>query len=146
MAKNIMARAAVTGMLLGAFTVGYFDGSVSQQRADAQGLGGILDRLPFSAARGIGEVNGEGGTGSQGQAPCHLKCRILSPEIPTYQSNAPQAGEGKGIASSLYYRRIRSRRGLTRYQSKDWSPRDAAITPGGKGNLKAISKPTRKNK
>jgi len=82
MAKNIMARAAVTGMLLGAFTVGYFDGSVSQQRADAQGLGGILDRLPFSAARGIGEVNGEGGTGSQGQAPCHLKCRILSPEIP----------------------------------------------------------------
>ena len=44
MARKMIARTVMTGMLLGAFTLGYVAGSVHQQRADAQGLGGILDQ------------------------------------------------------------------------------------------------------
>jgi hypothetical protein len=36
MAKRIISRAVMTGMLLGAFGLGYLCGSVSWQRADAQ--------------------------------------------------------------------------------------------------------------
>src|SRR5262245_62827343 len=44
MTRTVMARAMLTGMVVGAFTLGYVTGSVSQRRADAQGLGGILDQ------------------------------------------------------------------------------------------------------
>ena len=44
MARTMTARAAMIGMLLGTFTLGYVAGSVNQRRADAQGLGGILDQ------------------------------------------------------------------------------------------------------
>jgi hypothetical protein len=44
MAKNIITRTVMTGMILGAFTLGYVCGSVNQPRADAQGLGGILEQ------------------------------------------------------------------------------------------------------
>jgi hypothetical protein len=44
MTGQMIRRAAVTGVVLGAFTVGYVAGTVSQRRADAQGLGGILDQ------------------------------------------------------------------------------------------------------
>jgi hypothetical protein len=44
MAKKLWARAAMIGMLLGAFTLGYISGSATQQRADAQGLGGLLEQ------------------------------------------------------------------------------------------------------
>jgi hypothetical protein len=59
MAKKIITRAAMIGMLLGAFTLGYLSGSVSQQRADAQGLGGILEQAgkaggPLGAASQLG--------------------------------------------------------------------------------------------
>jgi len=40
--KQLVTRAVTVGMLLGAFTLGYVSGSVSQRRADAQGIGGIL--------------------------------------------------------------------------------------------------------
>jgi len=59
MIKNTGARAFVTCLLLAAFAVGYFCGSVSQQRADAQGLGGLLDQAgkaggPLAAASQLG--------------------------------------------------------------------------------------------
>jgi hypothetical protein len=44
MAKNIIARAITISMILGAFSLGYFSGSISQQRANAQGLGNILEQ------------------------------------------------------------------------------------------------------
>ena len=44
MAKKLLTRAVTIGMLLGAFTLGYVYGSATQQRAHAQGLGGLLDQ------------------------------------------------------------------------------------------------------
>jgi hypothetical protein len=44
MAKKNLTRLITTGMLLGTFGLGYLYGTVSQQRADAQGLGGILQQ------------------------------------------------------------------------------------------------------
>ncbi len=44
MGRKVISRAVMTGMLLGAFTAGYFYGSTAQERADAQGLGGILEQ------------------------------------------------------------------------------------------------------
>ncbi len=54
MANKIVSRALITGMLLGIFGLGYFCGSVSQQRADAQmpGLGGLLEK----AGQGTGPL------------------------------------------------------------------------------------------
>jgi len=43
MAKRIISRAVMTGMLLGAFGLGYLCGSVSWQLADAQDLGAEAD-------------------------------------------------------------------------------------------------------
>ena len=59
MPKPMIARAVMTGMLLGAFALGYVAGSVNQPRADAQGLGGILDQAgkaggPLGAAGQLG--------------------------------------------------------------------------------------------
>jgi hypothetical protein len=59
MARKMIARAVMTGMLLGAFTLGYVAGSVNQPRADAQGLGGLLDQAgkaggPLGAAAQLG--------------------------------------------------------------------------------------------
>lgn len=44
MPRRMMTRTAMIGMLLGAFTLGYMSGSVSQQRAAAQGVGGLLEQ------------------------------------------------------------------------------------------------------
>jgi len=49
----------MTGVLLGAFTLGYFSSSVNRQCADAQGLGGILEQAgkaggPLAAASQLG--------------------------------------------------------------------------------------------
>lgn len=40
--RTMMVRAAMVGILLGVFTVGYLAGSVSQRRAE--GLGGVLEQ------------------------------------------------------------------------------------------------------
>jgi hypothetical protein len=42
MAKKVITRALMVGMVLGTFTLGYVCGSATQQQADAQGLGGVL--------------------------------------------------------------------------------------------------------
>jgi hypothetical protein len=44
MGHNFIARTVTTVMIIGAFSVGYFYGSVTQQRADAQGIGGLLEQ------------------------------------------------------------------------------------------------------
>ena len=44
MAKKLIARTVTISMILGAFSLGHFYGSVSQRVADAQGLGGILEQ------------------------------------------------------------------------------------------------------
>ena len=44
MSKQIRARTAMVGIVLGAFTVGYVCGSVSHPRANAQGVGGMLEQ------------------------------------------------------------------------------------------------------
>jgi hypothetical protein len=44
MAKKLSTRMVMIGVLLGAFTLGYVYGSVTQQRADAQGIGGLLEQ------------------------------------------------------------------------------------------------------
>lgn len=43
MARKLLSRAVMIGMLLGAFTLGYIYGTTTQLRADAQGLGGLLE-------------------------------------------------------------------------------------------------------
>jgi hypothetical protein len=59
MLKMSITRAVMTCMILAAFVIGYFCGSVSQQPADAQGLGGYLEQAgklggPLGAASQLG--------------------------------------------------------------------------------------------
>jgi len=59
MAKKMIARIALTGMLFGAFTLGYVCGSVSPPNASAQIPGGLLDKAgqaggPLVAAGQLG--------------------------------------------------------------------------------------------
>ena len=42
--RRIFARAVLTGVILAAFSLGYVCGSVTQRRADAQGLGNIMEQ------------------------------------------------------------------------------------------------------
>jgi len=44
MTKSTMRRGAMVGVLLGVFGLGYVCGVTSQHRADAQGLGGVLEQ------------------------------------------------------------------------------------------------------
>ena len=44
MQRRTIARAVLAGVILGAFSLGYVCGSVGQRRADAQGLGTILEQ------------------------------------------------------------------------------------------------------
>ncbi len=44
MLRTALTRAVLIAMFLGAFIGGYVCGSVTQQRADAQGVGGILEQ------------------------------------------------------------------------------------------------------
>jgi hypothetical protein len=60
MAKKTIARGVMIGMLLGAFTLGYVCGSVSQPRAQAQGIGGMLEQ----AGKGGGPLAAAGQLGS----------------------------------------------------------------------------------
>ena len=60
MVKGKMARVMLPAMLLGAFALGYVSGAVSQRRADAQGLGGILDQA--GKAGGVLGAAGQLGT------------------------------------------------------------------------------------
>jgi hypothetical protein len=55
----MVGRAVMVGMLLGAYALGYVSGAVSQQPADAQGLGGVLQQAgkaggPLAAAGELG--------------------------------------------------------------------------------------------
>ena len=59
MTKRMIARATLIGIVLGSFSVGYFCGSVSHRRADAQGLGSTLEQLgkgggPLAAVSQLG--------------------------------------------------------------------------------------------
>lgn len=60
MLRRMMTRTAIIGMLLGAFALGYVSGSVSQQHAAAQGLGGMLEQ----AGKGGGALGAAGQLGS----------------------------------------------------------------------------------
>ena len=44
MSKKQLTRALTIGALLGTFTLGYVCGTTTQRRADAQGIGGILEQ------------------------------------------------------------------------------------------------------
>ncbi len=44
MSNRIAARVATTAVVFAAFTAGYVCGSVSERRADAQGVGGVLEQ------------------------------------------------------------------------------------------------------
>ena len=44
MTRRAIKRAVTIGMVAAAFAVGYVSGSVSQQRADAQGIGTLLEQ------------------------------------------------------------------------------------------------------
>jgi len=44
MTRRTIARAVLTLVILGAFSLGYVCGSVTQRRADAQGLGNIMEQ------------------------------------------------------------------------------------------------------
>jgi len=59
MAKKLLAHALVIAGVVGIFGLGYLCGSVSQHRADAQTLGGILEQAgkaggPLGAAGQLG--------------------------------------------------------------------------------------------
>ncbi len=58
--KKMVARAVITGMLLGVFALGYVCGSGSQPRAEAQGVGGLLEQ----AGKGSGPLAGVAQLGS----------------------------------------------------------------------------------
>ncbi len=60
MSKKAMARMATVLLVLVAFAVGDLCGSVTQRRADAQGLGGMMDRL----GKGSGALGTAGRLGS----------------------------------------------------------------------------------
>ncbi len=59
MAKKIVSRTLTISVLVGVFSLGYFCGSVSQQRADAQipGMGSVLEQA--------GKMGGPVGAASQ---------------------------------------------------------------------------------
>jgi hypothetical protein len=57
--RKLMIHAILIGMWVGIFGLGYLCGSVSQHRADAQGIGGILEQAgkmggPLGAAGQLG--------------------------------------------------------------------------------------------
>ena len=60
MTRKTIARAVLTGVILAAFSLGYVCGSVSQWRADAQGLGGMLEQ----AGKAGGSLGAAGQLGS----------------------------------------------------------------------------------
>jgi hypothetical protein len=60
MTRRMIARALLTVALLGTFSLGWLCGSVSQRRADAQGLGGLLEQ----AGKQGGVVGAAGQLGS----------------------------------------------------------------------------------
>ena len=64
MLRKMMTRAAIVGMLLGAFALGYMSGSVSQQHAAAQGLGGGVGGMLEQAGKGGGALGAAGQLGS----------------------------------------------------------------------------------
>jgi hypothetical protein len=57
MAKKLISRALMGGLVLGTFTLGYVCGSVSHHPADAQGMGGLLGQA--------GQAGGALGAASQ---------------------------------------------------------------------------------
>ena len=60
MTRRMIARAVLTGVILGAFSLGYLCGSVGQRRADAQGLGTLLEQ----AGKAGGSLGAVGELGS----------------------------------------------------------------------------------
>ena len=57
MTKTLLTRVLLAGMMLVAFALGHIHGSTMQRRADAQGIGGLLDQA--------GKAGGMAGTASQ---------------------------------------------------------------------------------
>ena len=55
MTRRTIARAVLAAVILGAFSLGYVCGSVGQRRADAQGLGNILEHAG-KAGGSLGEL------------------------------------------------------------------------------------------
>ena len=55
MKRRTIARAVLAAVILGAFSLGYVCGSVGQRRADAQGLGNILEHAG-KASGSLGEL------------------------------------------------------------------------------------------
>ena len=55
--RKLMVRGILVGALAGMFGLGYLCGAVTQQRADAQGVGGLLDQA--------GKMGGSVGTVGQ---------------------------------------------------------------------------------
>ena len=60
MTRRMIARAVLTAVILGAFSLGYVCGLVGQRRADAQGLGNILEQ----AGKAGGSLGAVGELGS----------------------------------------------------------------------------------
>ena len=55
--RAMMTRALVIGLSVGIFGLGYLCGSLNQHRADAQGIGGILEQAGKSGALGsVGQL------------------------------------------------------------------------------------------
>jgi hypothetical protein len=58
--KKLVTQAILVGMWVGIFGLGYLCGSISQHRADAQGVGGVLEQ----AGKMGGSVGAVGQLGS----------------------------------------------------------------------------------
>src|SRR5262249_41703586 len=56
MVKKMRPRIAMVVIVLGAFTIGYVCGAVNHPRADAQGLGGVLEQAG-KAGGSMGQVS-----------------------------------------------------------------------------------------
>ncbi|HEY7168953.1 MAG TPA: hypothetical protein VIB79_30630 [Candidatus Binatia bacterium] len=90
MAKKFIARTVTTGMIIGAFSVGYFYGSITQRQVDAQGLGGILEQA--------GKAGGPIGTvGQLGSSIVEMQDHVngLQKNIDTLKKIQSALGGGK---------------------------------------------------
>ena len=54
--KKLMTRALLVAISAGVFGLGYLCGSVNQQRADAQSVGGILEKAKGGGLGAVGDL------------------------------------------------------------------------------------------
>jgi hypothetical protein len=90
MKKVLLTRMLLVGMMLVVFALGYVSGSTTQRRADAQGVGGLLDQM--------GKAGGMAGTAGQlGSSVVEMQSHVdgLQKNLATLKQIQSVLGGGK---------------------------------------------------